>query len=284
VEDANNDSNSGLNRWHDYFASLHPIEAPAGVTVTATSTTAYDISWYAVPGATSYTLVRQPLPSGSATTFTGLTTTSYSDSGLTAGTPYAYSVQATNGSSTSDYSPSGVIFRSKSTEDGYVASGQLNASGSGAGGIRAGQSTNAIGQMKGVISFDTGALPDGSTVLAAVLREEQGSADITALGTCSVEIINGSFNGSATLETADFTASATDPVGELPKVGVNAWAQIDLAGYLDDINIGPNGTDSTGRTQFRQAFPVYGTPNTYMSWYPGESANNEPQLVIRYWP
>jgi hypothetical protein len=273
---------TSLYRWHDYFATLNPIEAPAGLTVTPTSSTSNDVSWMAVYGATSYTLVRQPLPTGTPATFSGLTTTTYSDTGLTAGTPYAYKVLAIIGSSTSDYSPSVVVFRSKSTEDGYVASGQVNASGTGAAGIRAGQSTNAIGQLKGVVSFDTGALPDGCTVLGAVLREEQGSADITALDTCTVEIVNGSFNGNATLETADFTAGATDPVGELPKVGANGWAQVDLAGYLDDINTGPNGTDTTGRTQFRQSFPVYGTPNTYMSWYPGESTGNEPQLVIRY--
>lgn len=267
-----------LYRWHDYFASLHPIESPAGLTVTPISTTANTISWDAVYGATSYTLVRQPLPSGTAATFSGLTTTSYNDSGLTAGTPYAYKVLATNGSSTSDYSPSVVVFRSQSTEDGYVATNAVAPNGSGAAGIRAGQASSQVGQIKGVVSFDTGALPDTSTVLAALLREEQGSADITALGPCTVEIKNGSFNNNSALETADFNAGATDTVGELPKVGANAWAELDLADYLGDINT------NTGRTQFRQSFAVYGTPNTYMSWYPGESANNEPQLVLRYRP
>lgn len=281
VEAAQANAPYGLQRWHTYFASLNPIEAPAGLSVALTSSSSNTITWIPVFGATSYTLERQPL-GGTATIFTGITSPTYPDTGLSYGTAYAYRVKAI-GSSTSDYSPSVAVFRSVSGEDGYVSynattmMGQVSTSGSGAAGIRTGQSTTSQGQTKGFTSFDTGQLPDTSNVIGGVFREEQGSADFTVLGPCTLEIINGSFNGTAALEVADFSYAATT-VGELPKVMATNWAELDLGSVLSSINTG------TGRTQFRQSFAPYGTPNTYMSWYPGDSVGNEPQLVVRYWP
>jgi hypothetical protein len=63
---------------------------PLNFAATATSTTQINLTWTAVPQATGYKLYRP----GSTTPFT-LTSTSYSDTGLTAYTTYSYAVAAT---------------------------------------------------------------------------------------------------------------------------------------------------------------------------------------------
>ena len=119
---------SELKSWHDYaqyLRNLAPIEAPAGLTVVRTNANDNLVSWYAVYGATSYTLQRLALtnPPGSWTNAGGCdpTLTSCRDTAST-GTEYGYRVQAV-GPHTSPWSYVGV-FLSESTGtsnyDGYV--------------------------------------------------------------------------------------------------------------------------------------------------------------------
>ena len=75
-----------------------PPAAPTNVAVTA-GDGQVDLSWSAVTGADSYAIKRSTSDGGPYTTVTGadsLTSTSYSDSGLTNGTTYYYVVTATN--------------------------------------------------------------------------------------------------------------------------------------------------------------------------------------------
>ena len=87
-----------------YEANSSP-STPSGLAVTndATNpTTALDISWNSVSGATSYTLLRANTLAGTFTTLTsGITGTTYTDSSLVQGTEYAYEVEAVNGSGAS---------------------------------------------------------------------------------------------------------------------------------------------------------------------------------------
>jgi fibronectin type 3 domain-containing protein len=82
------------------FRSLSVLVPPAApiATATANSTSAVNVSWNSVPTAASYTVLRyNPATSQYASIATGVTTTSYTDSGLSAGTMYQYEVMAVNG-------------------------------------------------------------------------------------------------------------------------------------------------------------------------------------------
>ena len=71
--------------------------APAGLVVTGWNTETY-LSWTPVSGASSYNIKRSTTSGGPYTTVApGVTTASYSDTGLTNGTPYYYVVSAIKG-------------------------------------------------------------------------------------------------------------------------------------------------------------------------------------------
>jgi hypothetical protein len=88
-----------------YEASSGGPPTPTGLAVVGDATnptTALDVSWTASAGATSYTLLRSAAIGGTFTTLaSGITGTTYTDSGLTPGTEYAYEVEAVSGGGTS---------------------------------------------------------------------------------------------------------------------------------------------------------------------------------------
>lgn len=71
--------------------------APDDLTATSVSASRIDLSWTASPEAVSYNVKRSTTPGGSyANIATGVTATSYDDTGLSEGTPYYYVVTAVN--------------------------------------------------------------------------------------------------------------------------------------------------------------------------------------------
>jgi YVTN family beta-propeller protein len=76
-----------------------PFGAPTELTATATSTTQVSVSWTAVTGAAYYEVRRRTNAVGYVL-ISSPTTSSFSDSGLTPSTTYAYIVRAVNGSGT----------------------------------------------------------------------------------------------------------------------------------------------------------------------------------------
>ncbi|MEO7101160.1 MAG: LamG-like jellyroll fold domain-containing protein [Luteolibacter sp.] len=71
--------------------------APAGLSATAASTSQINLSWSTSTGAASYTVKRSTTSgSGYTSVATGVTTTSYTDTGLSSGTSYYYIVTAVN--------------------------------------------------------------------------------------------------------------------------------------------------------------------------------------------
>jgi endoglucanase len=80
--------------------------APSGLTATAAGTGQVNLSWTAGSGATSYNLYRSAQSGGQPATpvVTGISGTSYSDSGLNDGTTYYYKVAGVNASGTSGFS------------------------------------------------------------------------------------------------------------------------------------------------------------------------------------
>jgi lysyl endopeptidase len=76
-----------------------PPAAPTGLTATAVSQTQINLSWTAVPGATSYTILRSTTSGGPYTAVGTSATTSFSNTGLNCNTTYFYVVTASNGCS-----------------------------------------------------------------------------------------------------------------------------------------------------------------------------------------
>ena len=71
--------------------------APTGLTATPVSSSQINLSWTASSGATSYNVKRATVNGGPYTTIaTGVTSTGYSDTGLSSNTTYYYVVSAVN--------------------------------------------------------------------------------------------------------------------------------------------------------------------------------------------
>jgi len=87
------------------FGSVAP-GAPSGLGATGAQNTQIPLSWTAGSGATSYSIYRGTTAGGESTTAiaTGVTTTSYTNTGLTNGQIYYYKVKSVNSSGTSGYS------------------------------------------------------------------------------------------------------------------------------------------------------------------------------------
>ena len=74
-----------------------PPAAPTGVSASASSQTAVNVSWSATSGATSYTVFRSATSGGPYSSIGTTSSTSLGDSGLTCNTSYYYVVTASNG-------------------------------------------------------------------------------------------------------------------------------------------------------------------------------------------
>ena len=78
--------------------------APTGLTATAASSSEIDLSWAASSGATSYKVERSPDQATWTEIATGVTSTTFQNTGLAASTTYYYRVRATNSAGDSPYS------------------------------------------------------------------------------------------------------------------------------------------------------------------------------------
>jgi hypothetical protein len=93
--------NGGTYMLVDAFGFLtgppQPPAAPAGLSATAASSSQINLGWTASSGATSYNVKRATVSGGPYTTIaTGVTSTSYNDTGLAPSTAYYYVVSAVN--------------------------------------------------------------------------------------------------------------------------------------------------------------------------------------------
>jgi fibronectin type 3 domain-containing protein len=111
-----------------------PPIAPTTLTATA-GQTSISLSWNASSGATSYNVKRATVYGGSFTTIaTGVTSTSYTDTGLTPDNTYTYVVSAVNAagesftdSASASAAPTGILL----SRTGWVASASVNSANAG---------------------------------------------------------------------------------------------------------------------------------------------------------
>ena len=151
-----------------------------------------------------------------------------------------------------------LAFASNAAQDGYVIESTET---SGAGGQAvAANSLLLLGdsstdqQVKGLVSFDTSAIPDGATILSArlLLRRQSvlGTNPFSTHGICRVDARTGAFNNNTALEGADFQANASQLAAFIlsKPVSDGSWSEGTLAAdTLAAIN-------KTGITQFRLYF------------------------------
>ncbi|MFO1434005.1 MAG: DNRLRE domain-containing protein [Candidatus Competibacteraceae bacterium] len=191
--------------------------------------------------------------------------------------------------------PVTVTFTSIGTEDGWIL--ESTADSNSGGSIKAGDTSNKgllLGdssknqQYKSIVSFDTSSLPDNAVVTGATLRLQRGTLSGTSPfathGALLADIMTGTFNGNAALETADFQApDGVTGVASLSNATANGtWSEgaLDIQG-LAALNRG-------GRTQFRLYFSLGDNSDAgadYLGYYAGEysTATSRPQLVVTYY-
>lgn len=258
-------------------------------------------------GATGYSVHRSTASGGPYTTITtNAVGTSFTDTGLTNGTPYFYIVTATNaggesGSSnqasatpSSSGTPTTVTFTSVASQDGYVLE-STETSGTGGSGSSTSSSTSALRvgddssdrQYKTFVSFNTSSIPDGATILSATLRLRRGTVlgtnPFSTHGTCWADVRTGGFSGTTTLETGDFQAAATVvQAASLTNATLNGeWSE----GSLNAAGLAA--ISKTGTTQLRVYFSLGDNDDLgsdYIGYYSGDdlTAANRPQLVVTY--
>lgn len=158
------------------------------------------------------------------------------------------------------------IFSSGGTQDGWTTGNN-----SGTNEVRVGD-LNATENYKGIINFDTDAIPDDAMINAVslyIIRKGASNANpftSGALGAAQIDVKNGTF-GTVNIENSDFSAAAdaTDAGCFHGTVSQNNYAiRIDLdAAGLAAIN-------KMGNTQFRISFPNQDDNPDYIDFNTGD--------------
>ena len=178
--------------------------APTGLTATA-GNASVTLSWTASSGATSYNVYRGTTSGGESATAiaTGITSLSYSNTGLTNGTKYYYKVAAVNGGGTSALSaevsatpeaPASAVFTLAASTPSAVAPGS--------------PATSMV-----TVSTTTGYV--GNVTLTCVLTSSPAGA--TDLPACSAGNSMVTLSSSTTMATETFTVTSTAASGNLAR-------------------------------------------------------------------
>ncbi|RPI96558.1 MAG: hypothetical protein EHM40_01195 [Chloroflexi bacterium] len=141
-------------------------------------------------------------------------------------------------------------------------------------------------QYRGILSFDTGSLPDHAVIVSAQLKvKRQAVVGADPFGTHAalvLEIRNGPFGSSAKLQVADFSAAAS------PGAFRDQFSVLTSSWYASQIN---NANllfiNKAGVTQFRLFFSRDDNDDLgadYIKFFSGNSTDvNKPELIIEYY-
>ncbi|HSL46499.1 MAG TPA: hypothetical protein VK897_23905 [Anaerolineales bacterium] len=140
-------------------------------------------------------------------------------------------------------------------------------------------------QYRGILSFDTSALPDNAVIISAQLKIKRqgvvGSEPFATHGALVAEIRSGPFSNNTALQTADFSAAAS------PGGLKDPFAALTFSWYAAPIsNTNLLFINKSGITQFRVSFTKDDNDDLdadYMKFFSGNSIEaNWPELVITY--
>lgn len=159
------------------------------------------------------------------------------------------------------------IFSSGGTQDGWV-----NNTTSGTGEVRVGD--GGVGQSyKGILSFDTSAIPDDAVINSLSLYMIRKGSNATnpftsgAIGAATLEIKNGTF-GTINIENSDFSATADANNAGCFQGSVTANG---FALRIDLNEAGIAAINKTGNTQFRISFPNTNASADYIDFNTGNA-------------
>ena len=230
------------------------------------------------------------------------TGTSYTHTGRTNGVLIYYTIYTkdTTGNwsvpvqiSATPYVDTQVTFKSIAADDGWLLE---SAQGSGVGGTFSATTTGNQGlrlgdaaakkQYRALLSFNTASLPDNCTITNVTVSMKRGTVvgtnPFSNMGTCWVDVKNGSFGGAQALAVGDFQAAATHThVATMSNPTTDgAWS----SGTLNSTGIGD--INKTGITQFRMNMNLAtdgDAADDILGLLPGEAASaDQPQLVVTY--
>jgi hypothetical protein len=184
-----------------------------------------------------------------------------------------------------------LTLRSVGAQDGWVLESSENSNMGGslnstANSILLGDSTNKQ-QYRGVLSFQTGSLPDNAVITGITLKFKKmtiagGSNPVNIFQGFMVDIQKGTF-GTASLQISDFQAAPSKTYGPFLITPVNGWYNINLSGAQTYIN---KLSTASGITQFRLRFKLDDNNNAIannLSLFSGNATiADRPQLVITY--
>lgn len=252
---------------------FHPVTG--GNVFSATTYSIPDFSWSDAP-------TPPAIPAGNLSNAVGV---DFANTPRTATNPPGAYVSGSSASSNK------LIFRSQAAEDGWTLEAAKNSSTGGS--LNRGAASLNVGddaadrQFRGLLSFNTSALPEAAVITKVTLKirfhSAAGTDPFTTHGNLLVDVRKGEFNNNVALETGDFQAAASrNDVGVIPTTRTNGWhTRVWTSGILNYIN-------KTGRTQFRLRFATEDNGDggaDYIHFYSGNDAivSNRPTLVVEYY-
>jgi len=227
-------------------------------------------------------------------------------SGLSSNTKYYWQVRAHSNEGISNYYANAGTFSSftvrplitkqyysTSTNDGFILesselSGQGGTVNSTATSFRIGDDASKK-QYRSVLSFNTGATIPANAIISSVklkllTKTVFGTGNpFTTFQGLMVDVKNGYFGASASLQNSDFQAIGGTAFGPFTPSPSNNYYTIDLIKAKSLIN---RGSSSSGLTQIRLRFKLDDNNNAnanYISFLSGENSTNKPVLVITYY-